>query len=447
MLQQKNIAGAFKPLNVNHVLRNPNRILNHASLIQTKLDIIAKWQLAHKEFLEAYEKLRQHKEKTAKVLAAITAFNHNKNLAELQNDLRTMYQSGLLELHLTDKCNLFCLQCWSKNRKSETFPFDKLAQVLPALKPRAILLVGGGEPAIYSSDGQTLSEAVIEIHRILPDAQIGLISNNTIIPKPESDWLNYLQWHRTSLDAATSEIYERIKGENKYAAVVKNIYKLFAETTLPNIGVGFLYRNENAGEIFPFLEEWFNWFAGQTGTTQARFNIQFRPIAAQLDVIDDIKAGKHSFIHQETLDTLQDQMLQTQNMAEQNPDFNFFLTQHTNFFNRLWQRREEPELLFSHEPAYFGHCYTALTRRIVRADGTEYPCCLTENAPDLALGNALSGDPDEISKIAFGQIWYYTMQHRHCDAEYCRIGAPNAAMDNFLSGKTGQDVFSNNYFF
>ncbi|MDR1452731.1 MAG: radical SAM protein [Candidatus Margulisbacteria bacterium] len=445
MLQWKNIAGAFTPLNVNQVLRNPNRILNHTPLIQTKLAIIDKWQLTRAAFLEAYAGLQQRKETTAKLLAFIAAFNHDKNLSELQDDLRAMYQSGLLELHLTDKCNLFCLNCWSKNKKGDTFPFDKLPQVLPALNPRAVLLVGGGEPVEYSSSGQTLNEAILEIHRILPEAALGLISNNTRIP--DGRWPDYLQWHRTSLDAATPETYERIKRGNKYAAVVGNIQKLFTETPIANIGVGFLYRNENAEEIFPFLEQWFDWFAQQTETSQSRFNIQFRPIAAQVDMVNDIKAGKHSFIHQETLDTLQGQIMQALRAAEQNPNFNYFLMQHTNFFTRLQPYQEQPELLFSHEPVYFDHCYTALTRRLVRASGTEYPCCLTENNPSLALGNVLSGNPDEIYKIALGQVWYYALQHRYCDAEHCRIGAPNMAMNNFLSGKTEQGAYSDNYFF
>ncbi|MDR2429185.1 MAG: radical SAM protein [Candidatus Margulisbacteria bacterium] len=446
MLQRKNIAGAFTALNVNNVLRNPQRIFNHAPLIQAKLAIIDKWQLTHTAFLEAYSELQQQKEKTAKILASIAEFNQNKNLAELQNDLRTMYQAGLLELHLTDKCNLFCLQCWSKNRKNETFPFAKLATILPALNPRAVLLAGGGEPGVYSSAGQTLNEAIIEIHRILPDAPLGLISNNTIL-RPEDSWPNYLQWHRTSLDAATPETYQLIKRENKYAIVVENIHKLFTETTTANVGVGFLYRNENAEEIFPFLEQWFNWFAKQAETTRSRFNIQFRPIAAQVDTLDDIQTGKHPFIHRETLDTMQDQIRLTYNTAEQNPNFNYFLTQHSNFFTRLWPYQEQPELLFSHEPAYFGHCYTALSRRLVRASGTEYPCCLTENDPSLALGNALSGNPDEIYKIALEQVWYYTLQHRYCSAEYCRIGTPNVAMDNFLSGKIERIEPSENLFF
>jgi molybdenum cofactor biosynthesis enzyme MoaA len=445
MLQRKTIAGISAPLNVNQVLRNPNRILNHASLIQTKLNIIDKWQLARDPFLEAYAEFRQHKETTAKILNSIAEANHNKNIPELQDDLRTMYQSGLLELHLTDKCNLFCVNCWSKNKKGETFPFDKLKQALPLLNPRAVLLAGGGEPVEYSSAGQTLNKAVLEIHRILPKAPLGLISNNTRFS--EGRWPDYLQWHRTSLDAATPETYQRIKRENKYAAVVENIHRLFAATTIPNIGVGFLYRNENAGEIFPFLEQWFNWFDQQAESDQSRFNIQFRPIAAQVDAVDDIKAGKHPFIHQKTLETMQEQIALTYNAAAQNPNFNYFLTQHTNFFRSLWPRQEEPELLFSHEPAYFDYCYTALSRRLVRANGTEYPCCLTENEPSLAMGNALSGDPDEIYKIALGQVWYYALRHRFCDMAHCRVGAPNVAMGSFLSGKTEQGASSDNYFF
>lgn len=100
-----------------------------------------------------------------------------------------MYQPelGLLEVHLSDQCNLRCIGCTSfsdylvKNSQSwqdTTVALEKWAR---RIKIKGIG-IGGGEPTMNPE----IIQAIIDMRRIFPDSMIDLVTNGTyLIKKPQ----------------------------------------------------------------------------------------------------------------------------------------------------------------------------------------------------------------------------------------------------------------------
>ena len=436
---------------VNTLLRNPLRVINHIPLITDKLEIIKEWNLSEDASkctdspnvfanLSIIEQLKQGTISTEQALINIVSINHNGNLNKLKEDLRKIYQTGLVELHITDVCDLACLACHYMNKKIATIPFSKLEQILSNLKPKAITITGGGEPNIYSSEGKTLNEVVLEIKRILPEVSLGLINNNTHIP--EGEWLQHIQWQRTSLDTSNKMTYTYLKGRDKYDAVIENVIKLLTETPIPYVGIGYLYRQENISEIFDFLMIWFSWFSKQSESVQRRFNIQFRSIAPQIEFVQIIRNGQQEFIDSEKIEIFNEQLASVNAYSKIHSDFENFLAINTNYASLFNYDKN-----FVHKISNFNNCYNALIHRVIRATGEEYPDFLLCNHQELSMGNTLTGDDDEIFKVALLQLWYFNKKSVFCNKESCRQGWVSNIVEANLAGQISKTGIPDNYFF
>ena len=106
-------------------------------------------------------------------------------------------------------------------REMTTIPFSLVSNALKQLAPKAITITGGGEPNVYSSEGNKFPALVAEIRKALPKAGLGLINNNSHIPSGE--WTAEFEWQRTSIDAATAETFFAIKGRPLFETVIENV--------------------------------------------------------------------------------------------------------------------------------------------------------------------------------------------------------------------------------
>jgi hypothetical protein len=333
-------------------------------------------------------------------------------ISEIEKDLLFCYKTGLLECHITDVCDLNCIACHYRKKHNATIPFDTLDDYFNYLSPKATTVTGGGEPNCYSSQGKTLYDVTMKLKQVCPSMGIGLINNNTYIPK--GNWYDFYDWQRTSVDAVNAEQYKQIKGEDKYDAVIENI-EMFLKSKIPFVGIGFLYRTENIESIPAFLHQWYEKYIKMNTEEQKKFNIQFRPISPDIDVVD-----KYNVVDEPMERRMEAVIHEVRATAKMNTQYEKFLSDKTNFMSIDNQSGS----YFLHAKHSFSHCFNALLHRVLRSDGTEYPDFLLCNRADSALGNVMQSNesPDkERMKIALGTFYYYhRLDSSHCCPNICR---------------------------
>ena len=122
-----------------------------------------------------------------------------------------------VEMHLTNRCNINCYYCMYKDRcNSLEMTTDDAKSVIDRLSGygvKGITFSGGGEPTVHKDCTEILKYAKVK-------ADVGLITNGV---KFDSEVLNYLIWVRFSVDAASPEVYQKIKGKPYFNRVIENI--------------------------------------------------------------------------------------------------------------------------------------------------------------------------------------------------------------------------------
>jgi hypothetical protein len=273
---------------------------------------------------------------------------------------------------------------------------------------------------VYLSEGKTFNDFVLQLREKFPNMQLGLINNNTNIPR--GDWPNCVLWQRSSLDAHNSETYLKIKGRDKYDICVENIYSLLA-SPISHVGVGFLYGDLNVEGVGDFLSEWYGRWKKMEPEARRKFNCQFRPVAPPLESAADESVDEKLELR------LRKQIIKVGEMALRDQGFDEFISLQTNFNSVRFRERS----YFLHTPKSFSKCYNALTHRVIRSDGNEHADFLTSPNPQWALGNVLkSSDPqEERMKIALGTFYYHHRLGRYCTPKSCRQGWVSNVMETY----------------
>lgn len=169
------------------------------------------------------------------------------------------------EIDLSNKCQLDCNFCMYKHfRKSNSMFLDwilyiRLIKSLVSIGAKSVTFTGGGEPTMYPYFNKAT-----DIAR-LAGLELGLITNGVNLSKIQD--LSIFKFVRVSLDAATSETYEKIKGKNLFGKVVINIGEAVRDGA--PIGISFVVSKENKHEITKAKK-----LAKQLGVRY----IQFKPV-------------------------------------------------------------------------------------------------------------------------------------------------------------------------
>lgn len=148
--------------------------------------------------------------------------NKLRQWVRLPQDKRIKRRFKLFQIEPTLQCGLSCVMCpWSEIRATagtmtwETF--SRIAGYLP--QAESIDLTGGGEPA--------LSSHLVEMVRMSKEAgcTVGFSTNAArLTPELSEQLINIgLDWISFSVDAATAELYERIRQGAQFEAVIANI--------------------------------------------------------------------------------------------------------------------------------------------------------------------------------------------------------------------------------
>jgi MoaA/NifB/PqqE/SkfB family radical SAM enzyme len=122
-------------------------------------------------------------------------------------------------IYITDRCNSKCVTCdyWRYGQTNMTLPVaQRLADELPALGTKMVL-ISGGEPLLHPRWHELVS--LFQARGM----EIALLTSGILLPK-NLDRVPQLCAHTiVSLDGATPETYEAIRGVNGFALVEKGV--------------------------------------------------------------------------------------------------------------------------------------------------------------------------------------------------------------------------------
>lgn len=126
----------------------------------------------------------------------------------------------IVEINLTDVCNLNCSYCFCDHRAN--FTLDKVVvenfiKEFKFLGGKAITFSGGGEPTRHKQFEEIVRFAYSQ------GLELGLITNGVFDEKLIEVIGGCFKWVRVSLDVATPELYKKIKGADRLKDVLNNI--------------------------------------------------------------------------------------------------------------------------------------------------------------------------------------------------------------------------------
>jgi sulfatase maturation enzyme AslB (radical SAM superfamily) len=340
-------------------------------------------------------------------------------------DLARVGEVAQVEFHPTDTCNQRCRGCTygqdvpSAKPAPTCFPFAKLPLVA-AFQPRSLVLTGGGEPLLYrdSATGLKLPDLVMELRRLLPEARFALLTNGSRdLSTPWSPWLDEFSWVRLSVDAARPDTYIRMRGVDAFGIVCKNLLWLLRETQIQQINLGFVYCDENIHEATEAAQFFFRHVSAIFPEGLGRICIDYRPLRQDFgDKHEEFPAA----VTQGQIDCARSAFEKLAESAEMRD----FLEEQTN-----WEVIGNGN---HHAPADFSRCGYASIFRLIRADGSVWPCCMRVNAPSFCLGSILNGSTP--ATIAQKAAQFAEHLRPGCDAENCKLAVINRTIEDGLRG-------------
>ncbi|MCG8154639.1 radical SAM protein [Brenneria goodwinii] len=316
---------------------------------------------------------------------------------------------NVIELHLTDRCDLKCGYCSYKSgevstKRRNTFPFHAIQHVL-ALNPKAVVLAGGGEPTLYKDSDYDIDDVINELHA--RNISVGLITNGSRIIDTSS--FNKLSWLRVSLDAIDRASFYNLK-KGRFDKRLEFIHTAL-RSNIAHIGVGFLYNRTNIHQIYSFCEMIFSEFNDE------RVNIQFRPTC--LIQSYHCPSANYSLTQVMTPDLEDWWKLEVEKLHEQ---IDALYSASSDLHDCILNNTNISDISLSHEKSRslsFDKCYISLARWMIRADGNIYPCVMKATNNGMPLGNIVY----ERNNIGLKQFSYFNLDKEYClgNSVCCRL--------------------------
>lgn len=409
-----------------HVARNLLKPLNHLDALHDK-DRIAEELGLHNihtqpdVFEENYRLLEAHQKRqleTDDVIARIAA-TCGMSASDVADSLQKHFVVRHMEFHPSDVCNLTCKGCTYGHddplRKPPpvNYPYSSLNRLVE-LQPKSMVLIGGGEPTLYQSEGMRFDALVHRIRDLLPETQLALVTNGTF--KPAGKWPDEFSWIRLSLDAATGTTYSSFRGRPMYERVLNN-YLDYLGHNVARVGVSFLFANSNIHEYSAVARTVFALVQSQRSDLLPKVNIQYRPLRR------DPIGYDRPFTEAVSESQIAAAISEVRRLADSSDEMRCFLRDQTNITAILGGN--------SHPPHSFSRCQYSQIFRIVRASGELRPCFIRVVEPEFNLGNILT---DRIETIALNNLFVAARRNRHCDPHGCRQCHVNFVLEQGLAG-------------
>jgi MoaA/NifB/PqqE/SkfB family radical SAM enzyme len=168
-----------------------------------------------------------------------------------------------IEIELTNRCNLACVQCLrSRGLKPYALgdiEFENYKRILAQFPYVMNLCLNGfGEPTMHKQ----FFDIVAYTRQERPWCKIGIYSNGMLIDEEKAYRLMDcgLTEVDISIDAANPDTYHRVRRGGKFHVLHQNIGRLMeikreTRAQFPMVGLNFVMLNQNEGELVPFIEQ------------------------------------------------------------------------------------------------------------------------------------------------------------------------------------------------
>ena len=414
-----------------HVARNLRKPLNHLDFLRRQEEIAGKLNLHNvatppEVFDLNYHLLEEHqtgKISSEKLIAHLSSQlqEHSQQLSI--GDIKLLLQEYAtvrhMEFHPSDVCNLTCLGCTYGHDNPATkplpiiYPFQYVRKIAK-LKPKSMVIIGGGEPTLYRNGKYRFQELVDEVRANNPNIMLALTTNGTF--KPLGDWPHKFSWIRLSLDAATERTYRNFRGKAVFNKVVENFLN-YLDYDVPYVGISFLFAKSNVHEYAAVADFIFNLVKKERPGLLHKVNIQYRPLRRD-------PHNNNPFSEAITERQIQTAIKEVKELAGISPEMEEFLREQTNITAVLGGN--------SHPPFEFLRCFYSQTFNIVRANGDLRPCFIRVTEPDFILGNIIR---DPLETIALNTLYIGARRKPHCNAHGCRQCHVNYIFEQGLADK------------
>ena len=414
-----------------HVARNLIKPLNHLAFLRRKEEIAVELQLHNRRtspdrFEKNYALLSQHQASqisTAEVIDILARQLHEAGELLSEDDvacrLREYATIHHMEFHPSDVCNLACCDCTyghddpTRKPPPTNFPFQDIRKIAQ-MKPRSMVIIGGGEPTLYKSGDSGFQEMVEEICNNNPGIVLALVTNGTY--RPAGDWPNRLSWIRVSLDAASEDTYSAFRGRPLFHRVLQNFLS-YLDHHVRYVGISFLFARSNIHDYAAVARLIFDLVKAEKPHALHKVNIQYRPLRR-----DPYRYDK-PFTQAVTEGQIRRVTGQIRELADSSQEMKAFLQDQTNITAILGGN--------THPPHEFSRCYYSQTFRIVRANGDLRPCFIRVSEPDFVLGNICT---DHLETIALNALYVGARKKPQCDPYGCRQCHVNYMFEQGLRG-------------
>lgn len=167
------------------------------------------------------------------------------------------------EMQLVDSCNLRCGICHSRKRTGEKLSKEDIDEIFSEGESNGLCAAAFGVDTEPMIDFDLLMYAVRSAasHNVM---DILIDTNGILLTKERAAELcKYATMFKISVDAASAEMYDKIRHSDKYDVLVENIENLVAirnqlGSSVPQIRLSFCKTYINACEEKMFIEKWEN---------------------------------------------------------------------------------------------------------------------------------------------------------------------------------------------
>jgi MoaA/NifB/PqqE/SkfB family radical SAM enzyme len=414
-----------------HVARNLLKPLNHLDFLKRK-EAAADYLNLHnyltpaRFFEENYGILQQHHAEHITTDSAVKRLVGNLSQQgkivtekEVVGVLRDYASVTHMEFHPTDRCNLRCRGCTYGHDQAAGEPppvsfYSSQIGRIAELRPRSMVIVGGGEPTLYSSDSEGFAGMINQVCLANPGIRLALVTNGTY--KPSGEWPGRFSWIRLSLDAANEMTYRSFRGRPLFDRVIQN-YLSYLEHDVRYVGISFLFARSNVRDYAGVARLIYKLVKEAKPAALPRINIQYRPL--RRDPYQNHGRFNEAVRHHEIEDVIQE----VRGLADSSPGIKTFLRKQTNITAILGGN--------SHPPHDFARCYYSQIFRIVRANGDLRPCFVSVTDPNLILGNIYS---HSLEKMALNTLYVASKRNPVCIPKNCRQCHVNYILEQGLKG-------------
>lgn len=316
-----------------------------------------------------------------------------------------------IQLEPTDNCNMDCSFCAHSQviQRPRSMSLEEFQRIIDAIQPRKITLSGYGEPLLNPAFPQMVAYAKSK------GASVNTTSNLTVLrtEKKATELIRSgLDLITVSIDAASPETYQAVRGQDFYDQIVEGVRLLLRTkaqlgSPSPHVRISFVINKANLHEVADYVR-----LAHDLGTDVSYFQI------LQLTAIEDRKERLIAGLPYEQFRHALEEGRQTARQLGAKTNLSRLLADLPDY----WRKYDAREM--SHK-----RCILPWFSAYVTADGSMRPCCAFAPVKIDMGGSILERDLEEIWNSEQYQQFRRALRMGQRPTRVCQNCVPESLLD------------------